>query len=213
MQSNRQSLTDQDRHSSIWQRIPKPRRFKSTTGHRESQRACAATEVINASIIAPVSVEATLPLKLAQFVLSTQAFFKPKITTMERTAHGVQGMIALGQTLLLSLIFFYRVDCNACDSNNIRLCQILSFLGYVYSATLLVGWIPAEISKEDYLENARTNTPNSNSVTLSRQDSAPPQDTSLLGVEGGINMRLSEGSVRYGEEENSPRDPTAVSFG
>ena len=211
MPSNRRSGNDQEQHGSIWQRIPKPRRFKSTTGHRESQRACAATEIINASIIAPVSIESTLPLKLAQFVLSTQAFFKPKITTVERTAHGVQGLIALGQTILLSLVFFYRIDCNARDSNNINLCQSLSFLGYVYSATLLVGWIPAEISKEDYQENVTVNTPNRDSVTRSRQDSPPRQETSLLGVEGGSHMPLSsEESTKFVEEQNSPRDMSFV---
>ena len=106
-------------------------KFKSTSGHRDSQRACAVTELLNTTIIAPVSVTATLPLKLAQLLLSTQAFFKPKITTLERTAHCIQASVSLTQCVLLAVIFFNKTQCDNNTENAAFTCQLLSFLGFI----------------------------------------------------------------------------------
>ena len=125
-------------------------KFRSTADHRDSQRAIAATELLNTSIIAPVSITATLPIKLSQFLLSTHALFKPKITTMERTAHVIQATVSLAQTIMLAIIFLKGLECSNNNDNTILNCKILSLLGFIYNATLLAGWVPAEVGKEPY---------------------------------------------------------------
>jgi hypothetical protein len=140
------------RSSSRWNLI-NARRFKSTSDHRNSQRAIAATELLNSSIIAPISASATLPLKLSQFFLSTHALFKPKITSIERTAHIMQASISLAQTIMLAIIFFDRLKCSSDLESSELNCNILSFLGFIYNATLLAGWVPAEVGKEPHEKN------------------------------------------------------------
>ncbi len=152
---------------------------KSTKSYRDRQRICAVTQLLDSSVQS--SPPASISLKIAQFFLSGQAFFKPKLKPIEHAAHAIQAITSLAQAITLSIVFFHKQDCEA--EQDIY-CLWVNFFNFIYIATLLVGWVPAEIHKEAYgqpvspTEASSVNSQQVASPTLSHQPNSSAEDLS-----------------------------------
>ena len=183
-------------------------RIKSTSAHRNYQRSCGISELINLALIAPWTTAGLSPIKLSQVILSTQAFFKPGLKPLERTAHGIQSGVALSEALVMSILFFNKQECigQVCPATEAMLCRWIIFLGFVYNATLFAGWIPAEFLKEAYDEDSSINSSirenNSASQLLLRNENRPlrhlPSERSDLNSSAGGLTPISPLSLERG---------------
>jgi hypothetical protein len=124
--------------------------IKSTKLNRDTQRANAMFEVIGAGI-SKVSLPAQIPIKFAQMLITGSSFFNKDIKPHEKLTQGVQCLLATAQTALMIALFVTGKEVVVAFSLVSRLLMLAEML---YQGVLLVGWAPAELSKEDIAQPA-----------------------------------------------------------
>jgi hypothetical protein len=142
--NNVNMLTQSSTSNATTNTLPLTHHISSTRHHRRIQRANAGSQMLGAGI-AQISITALIPIKVAQTILSGQAFFQPKTKPIERGAHAIQASLSCAQLLLISVLYFRG---NNCDQDSASLCKMLVLLDLIYQGILLVSCSAAEISKE-----------------------------------------------------------------
>lgn len=118
--------------------------LKSTKSHRNAQRTNGVAEVAVSAlkVISPIAI---LPGKLAQSLNSGYAFFHtPKCH--EKSIHVFQGLLALSQIVLASVLLFKGQECKTNDES---VCKASLILELLYQGSLMAAWVPSELSKEN----------------------------------------------------------------
>lgn len=117
---------------------------KSTKSHRNSQRASAMLQVAGGAI-STVALSAQIPIKFSQALLSGFSFFNKDLKPQEKFIQGSQWLISTIQVALMIALFLTGKEFLLACALITRLILLSEML---YQGILLVGWLPAELSKE-----------------------------------------------------------------
>ncbi|MDI9818980.1 MULTISPECIES: hypothetical protein [unclassified Legionella] len=127
--------------------------YTSSSGHRNAQRSNAVAEVVGEGVES-FNPAALIPSKFAQSLISLHGVFRSDTHASEKGIHCLQFSIAAAHTGLLIASLFLRSG--ACDDLNKELCMAIFLMNLLYKGTLLVGWIPSEMSKDSQAQAAAT---------------------------------------------------------
>ncbi|CEK10091.1 hypothetical protein [Legionella hackeliae] len=129
--------------------------YTSSSGHRNAQRSNAVAEVVGEGLqmFNPVAV---VPSKFAQSLISAYGLFRSDTHVTEKVIHFLQASISAAQLGLVITLYFQSGVCDADLEGDI--CKAIFLCELLYKGTLLVGWVPSEMS-QDPVENATTADP------------------------------------------------------
>lgn len=121
----------------------------SSSAHRNSQRANATLQLVS-GLVQDASNSTNpalfLPLSFAQMLVSANQVRNSEIFSAERCIHLLQASLSAGETILAIILLAMYEVCNN-DYSNLNLCRALYIIRLLYQSTLLVTWVPSEVSK------------------------------------------------------------------
>lgn len=126
--------------------------YTSSAGHRNSERSNAITEVIGEGLES-FSPAAIIPSKLAQTLISAYGLFRSDTYVSEKVIHFTQASLSAAQMGLAITLLFQGAVCDDVEGN---ICKAIFLCNLLYKGTLLVGWVPSEVSKDPYTETTTT---------------------------------------------------------
>lgn len=154
----------------------------SSSAHRNSQRANATLQLVSGLVqdaANSTNPALFLPLSFAQTLVSANQVRNSAIFSAERCIHLLQASLSAGETILAIILLAMYDDCNN-DYSNSSICRALYIIRLLYQATLLVTWVPSEVSKES---QASASTPAAMTTvapsTLNHEDIDESHDASL----------------------------------
>ncbi|KTC96190.1 hypothetical protein [Legionella feeleii] len=118
--------------------------YTSTAGHRNAQRTNAVTQIAGQGLES-LNSTAVIPTKFAQFLTSGYALFRHDTHVSEKLIHTIQLLLAGAHTGLAIALLFQEGDCDELTSN---VCKAVTLCEFLYQGTLIVGWVPSELSKD-----------------------------------------------------------------
>lgn len=122
----------------------------SSSAHRNSQRANAVLQLAEGLVqdaANSTNPALSLPISFAQTLVSSNQVRNSVIFSGERCIHIIQAALSAGETIL-ALLLLAMYDINNSDYSNTGIYRGLYIVRLFYQATLLVTWVPSEVSKE-----------------------------------------------------------------
>lgn len=116
--------------------------YNASSGHLNSQRINGASEVL-ISGLGLLNSGAIIPAKLAQTLISGYCILRKDTQIIERLLHCLQFLLAGSQLGLAISTFLIDEPCENLDQ---KICRAVLLCKLLYDGTLLIGWVPSEVS-------------------------------------------------------------------
>ena len=126
------------------------------SNHLSAQHGNIGCQLFTTSVTgATGSPIAQIPGRVIQAAISVRTFFQPteKISKLEKTAHGIQALLAL---VLLGIAIKRYQDNEECHDTTTALCKNEILCQTIYSTVLLLGWGPSQIVNNSKKQTAAT---------------------------------------------------------
>ncbi|WP_175576392.1 hypothetical protein [Legionella micdadei] len=112
-----------------------------------------------------------LPTACAQTVASFYSILRHDTHTYEKGIHLLQTILAGARTGISIYLLYNPHTCN--DEFKAFICTTLALCGTLYGATLLVTWVPSEVSKDPFVTAGNpTTAPTDGTVESQEEDGA-----------------------------------------
>lgn len=107
---------------------------------------------------------AQIPGRMMQVAISVRTFFQPaeKITSLEKTAHGIQAILAI--TLFGIALLRYQEN-EECNDTTMPLCKNEVLCQSLYYTMLLIGWGPSQMTNYSQKQDIATPETTNNTST------------------------------------------------